>query len=130
MDRRLFVAIAAITLALIFYSIGVWAERRSNTLKPWHVLAFWAGLVFDTTGTLTMTAIANSGATVVNRLAATIHGITGGLAIALMIIHALWATIVLLKKDQKRKQTFHRFSIVVWSIWLVPYLAGMIMGMF
>ena len=23
---------------------------------------------------------------------------------------------------------FHRFSIVVWGIWLIPYILGMIMG--
>ncbi len=129
MDLKLILAIVAITLALIFYTIGVWAERRSKTLKPWHVAAFWTGLVFDAIGTLTMTVIANSGSTVTNEFAATIHGLSGVLAIALMIIHALWATIVLLKKDEKRKQTFHRFSVVVWAIWLVPYLAGMVMGM-
>ena len=25
--------------------------------------------------------------------------------------------------------TFHRFSIVVWGIWLIPFVIGMIMGM-
>ena len=129
MDTRLIFAIVTITSALIFYTIGVWAERRSKTLKPWHVLAFWLGLAFDTTGTLIMTAIANSGTEAVNQTVATIHGLSGGLAIALMVIHALWATIVLIQNDQKKKQTFHRFSIVVWAIWLVPYLAGMVMGM-
>lgn len=129
MDRRLILAVTAITLALIFYTIGVWAERRSNTLRPWHVITFWIGLLFDTTGTLTMSVIAQSSAAAPSRLISAIHGISGGLAIALMIIHALWATIVLLGKDQKKKATFHRFSIVVWSIWLIPYLAGMVMGM-
>lgn len=129
MDGKLILAVTAITLALVFYTIGVWAERRSGTLKPWHVITFWTGLLFDTTGTLTMSVIAKSAAGVPNRLISTIHGVSGGLAIALMIIHALWATIVLLEKDKKKKATFHRFSIVVWSIWLIPYLAGMVMGM-
>jgi len=30
-----------------------------------------------------------------------IHGITGVIAIVLMFIHALWALIVLVKKDEK-----------------------------
>lgn len=37
-----------ITLALIFYSIGVWAERIAGRLKPWHLLFFWMGLLCDT----------------------------------------------------------------------------------
>jgi len=129
MNIKLILAVVTISLALLFYTIGVWSERRSNTLKPWHVITFWIGLIFDTTGTLTMRVIAQSGTEAISPLISIIHGVSGGLAIALMIIHALWATIVLLGKDQKKKETFHRFSIVVWSIWLIPYLAGMLMGM-
>lgn len=31
--------------------------------------------------------------------------------------------------DEKAIVNFHRFSIVVWAIWLVPYFSGVIMGM-
>jgi hypothetical protein len=40
-----------ISLALVFYSIGVWSERLAGRLKAWHLIFFWGGLVFDTTGT-------------------------------------------------------------------------------
>lgn len=129
MDGRLILAIVTITLALAFYSIGVWSERLSNSLKKWHVITFWLGLVFDTTGTLTMTAIARSGNQALNPLTGTIHGVSGGLAIVLMIFHAIWATIVINGRDQVRKQNFHRLSLVVWIIWLIPYFAGMFLGM-
>lgn len=43
-----------ITLALIFYSLGVWAERIARYLKPWHVAAFWTGFGFDLSGTWVM----------------------------------------------------------------------------
>jgi uncharacterized repeat protein (TIGR03987 family) len=129
MDGRLILAIVTITLALAFYTIGVWSERRANTLKRWHLLCFWAGLAFDTTGTLTMGVIANSGMEQVAPLTALIHGATGGLAIALMILHAIWATVVLVRGSEKSKAGFHKFSIVVWSIWLVPYFVGMLFGM-
>jgi uncharacterized repeat protein (TIGR03987 family) len=46
-----------------------------------------------------------------------------------MILHAVWATIVLRGNDEKKKQGFHRFSIVVWAIWLIPYFVGMFLGM-
>ena len=48
-----------ITLALLFYSLGVWAERIDRYLKPWHVVAFWTGLIFDISGTLAMHALAD-----------------------------------------------------------------------
>lgn len=57
------------------------------------------------------------------------HGVTGALAILLMVIHAVWATIVLLKNNESTGRKFHRFSVAVWAIWLVPYVLGMIIGM-
>ncbi len=62
-------------------------------------------------------------------LTSDIHGVTGVLAILLMIIHAIWATIVLLRKNEQAILTFHRFSVVVWLIWLVPYFTGFFISM-
>lgn len=113
---------AVITLALVCYSIGVWSERIAGRLKPWHLIFFWLGLVFDTWGTGMMLEMAGG-------LAFNFHGVTGVIAIVLMLIHAVWATIVLVRKDEKVITTFHRFSVIVWAIWLIPYLSPMILGM-
>ena len=107
-----------ITLALIFYSIGVWSERLAGRLKPWHLAFFWLGLICDTWGTGLMIDMAGG-------LAFNLHGVTGVLAIVLMFIHAIWATIVLLRRDERWIRNFHKFSIAVWLIWLVPYLSPM-----
>jgi uncharacterized repeat protein (TIGR03987 family) len=45
------------------------------------------------------------------------------------MIHAIWATVVLVKKDEKAIKNFHKFSLVVWLIWLIPYLSPMIINM-
>ncbi|EDS77788.1 HsmA family protein [Clostridium massiliodielmoense] len=116
-------AIIFITLALIFYTIGVFSEKKQGTLKKWHVIIFWCGLVCDTLGTSFMGKIAGS------MFEMNVHGITGLLAIILMLFHAIWATIVLVRNSEESKKTFHKFSIIVWLIWLVPYLSGMIVGM-
>ncbi|WP_434290645.1 HsmA family protein [Clostridium botulinum] len=129
MDGKLVFAIVTITLALAFYTAGVWSERKCNTLKKWHVITFWIGLVFDTTGTLTMEKIVKTGNTAISSNKLALHGITGELAIVLMLLHALWATWVLYKKDENKKVIFHKFSITVWVIWLIPYIIGMIIGM-
>ena len=119
MDPRASIIMAA---TLIFYSIGVWGERIVGRLKWWHLLFFVLGLVCDTWGTGMMIEM-------VGGLTFDIHGITGVLAIALMIVHAIWALIVLVKKDEKSIVSFHRFSIVVWIIWLIPYFSPMFFGM-
>jgi uncharacterized repeat protein (TIGR03987 family) len=116
-------AIVTITLALVFYTIGVWSEKTQGELKKWHLVIFYIGLVFDTTGTTIMSKIATGG------FKLNFHGITGLLAILLMLFHALWATVVLIKSNEKAKANFHKLSIIVWIIWLVPFISGAIFGM-
>ena len=111
-----------ITLALIFYSIGVWSERIQGRLKVWHTVFFWMGLVCDTWGTGLMFDMAGG-------LTFDVHGLTGLLAIVLMFVHAIWATIVLVRKNERMIQNFHKFSVVVWLIWLIPYFSPMFFAM-
>lgn len=118
-------AILFITLALVFYTIAVWRERKTGVLTPKLVVLFWLGLVCDTTGTTLMSNIAKENGTT----GMSFHMITGLLAILLMLFHALWATYVVVKKDEEKIQSFHKFSFIVWIIWLIPYISGMIVGM-
>ena len=118
----LIIAISFIFAACIFYSVGVWSEKISKRLKRWHVLVFWIGLICDTIGTGAMGKLAGS------IIQFNIHGLTGLLAIILMLFHAIWATSVIFRKDEEMIIQFHKFSIVVWIIWLIPMLSGMILG--
>lgn len=116
-------AIVSITSALVFYTIGVWSERIQGELKKWHLIIFWIGFVFDTIGTTLMSKMVNG------NFEFNFHGITGILAIVLMLFHALWATIVISKNNQTAKVNFHKFSLLVWIIWLIPFISGAIFGM-
>jgi uncharacterized repeat protein (TIGR03987 family) len=58
-----------------------------------------------------------------------IHALTGVLAIALMLFHAIWATVSLIGGNEQRLRSFHRLSLVVWIIWLIPYGIGFIANM-
>ena len=105
--------------ALVFYSVGVWGERIQGRLKWWHLVFFVLGLICDTWGTGLMFEF-------VGGMTFDIHGISGLIAIVLMFIHALWALIVLLRNDEKALLNFHKFSIAVWFIWLIPYFSPML----
>lgn len=122
-------AIIVITFALIFYSVGVWSERIQKTLKWWHAGAFALGLICDATGTYLMSRIsdddASSGTSAFNQVMI----VTGAIAIILMAIHLVWAIIVLVRDSPEEKAKFHKFSLVVWSIWLIPYFTGAIGAM-
>lgn len=125
MDSTLTIASISMIFALIFYTFGVWREKLSGTIKVKHLTSFLIGLILDTTGTLLMGKIAEDGAG--SRLG--IHQITGGIAVALMLIHLLWALWVYLKGDEQAKKNFHKFSLVVWLIWLLSFVLGILVGM-
>lgn len=127
-------AIIFITLALIFYTVGVWAEHLRKDLTWTHVVFFGFGLVCDATGTEIMRRIAESGdanffsGSAAGFLSLTM-ALTGALALLLMAIHFVWAVIVMIRGTEEAKRTFHRFSLIVWIIWLVPYFTGMAASM-
>lgn len=111
-----------ITSALVFYTIGVWGERIVGRLRWWNFVFFVLGVICDTIGTAMMFEY-------VGGMTFDVHGISGVIAIALMIVHAVWALVVLLRKDEAMIRKFHRFSVFVWVVWLVPYLSPMFVAM-
>ena len=123
MSTELIVASILITLALIFYSLGVWSERIARYLKSWHVAAFWIGFAFDISGSWIMHKLSDGPLDLLE-----MHTLTGQIALWLMLAHAIWATQVTRKGSEEVRSGFHRYSIVVWTIWLVPYFGGMYIG--
>ena len=113
-----------ITLALVFYSVGIWSERIAGYLKAWHLIAFWLGFTFDVAGTLAMHQLAKGPFNILEP-----HTLTGQIALWLMLIHASWATWVVKKNVESLRIKFHRYSLIVWIIWLIPYFGGMAMAM-
>ncbi len=121
----LILAIVLITSALVFYTAGVWAERRSGSLTWGHVALFAAGLTFDATGTTVMSRIAAAG-TSSTGLLSQIMVVTGALALVLMAGHLAWALIVMWRDRPSERLVFHKLSLAVWGIWLLPYVTGML----
>lgn len=117
-------AIVLITSALVFYSLGVWAEHLQKILKPWHVGAFVLGLICDASGTYFMSRIAAGDPTTVQTPLMSIMAVTGAIALILMALHALWAIIVVVRKRDNELRQFHVLSLIVWIIWLIPYFTG------
>ena len=118
----LIIAISFIFAACIFYTLGVWSEKIQKRLMVWHTVVFWLGFVCDTIGTGAMGKLAGS------IIQLNFHGLTGLLAILLMLFHAIWATIAIVRKNENQLLNFHKFSFVVWIIWLIPMVTGMILG--
>lgn len=120
----LIAAIITISSALVFYTIGVWGERVQHQLRLWHVVTFLLGITADVVGTSLMEHIAH-----LTGHHNELHTITGFAAVVLMLIHAAWAVWTYFRGSLRAKEHFSRFSVVVWSIWLVPYCIGIYIGM-
>lgn len=120
-------AIVLITAALAFYTTGVWSERRVGRLRWRHAALFGAGLALDGSGTALMTLMADSSPRSASGAAGMLNDVmswTGAAALALMAVHLAWAVVVLGRNRESERLAFHRFSLAVWGLWLVPYVAG------
>ena len=124
MPQQLILPAIVMSLAFVFYTTGVWSERIQRDLRGWHVVLFWLGLVSDGYATSLMHQLVAAG-----ERPGFVHTVTGIAAFGLMAVHATWATWVLFRGSREARAGFHRYSIVVWAIWLVPYFGGMIAGM-
>lgn len=124
MPKELIIPATIMSLAFVFYTTGVWAERFARNLHPWHVVLFWVGIACDTTATEMMFRMLIENGMVRDW----VHTLTGAAALSLMLVHAIWATWTLLRGSEAAKRGFHRYSVAVWAAWLVPYLGGMIAG--
>jgi uncharacterized repeat protein (TIGR03987 family) len=121
MSPTLVVATTSILVAAVIYSIAVFAEFRARDLKRWHSSLFWTGLVFDTVGTTLMSKIAGG-------FELNVHGVLGVLAIVIMLVHATWATVVLLLGRERFLRNFHHFSLTAWALWMVSLVTGFVIA--
>ena len=119
-------AVVAINLAFLCYSIGVLGEYRKKRLTWGYLGFFWAGLFFDILGTSLMGLIASQKPDAGNSV---FHQWTGGAALVIMLLHTLWATSILWRKDEAWKRRFHYYSLIAWLVWLIPFFSGAVMGM-
>ena len=87
MPAAVIASFSLITLALVFYSLGVWSERLARDLKRWHVTTFWIGFPSTSAGTLAMHRLAKGPFDLREP-----HTLTGQVALWLMLAHAAWAT--------------------------------------
>lgn len=115
-------AVVLITAALVLYSVGVWSERLAGVLRGRHVAFFAAGFACDAAGTVTMGRITGFRSGHPGLIA--VMEWSGLVALVLMGIHLAWASLVLLRGSERARHTFHRFSLLVWCLWLVPYVTG------
>ena len=121
MPPLLLAAVILFTIALILYTTSVWSERLQEELKTWHMVVFGLGVITDAIATwLTIEFV--------GAIVFTPHAIFGFVSLFLMALHFTWALVVYISDARSGRKQFHRFSLFVWSIWLVSYITGFFTG--
>jgi len=122
MSPLLITSVIAYTIAMVFYTVSVWSERKARRLKAWHVRLFLFGVIADIIAT-------GFAIKAVGGLVFTPHAIVGFISLGLMIIHYIWAALTLRGGREKSLINFHKLSLFVWSVWMISYLSGFALGM-
>ncbi len=110
------------TIAMVFYTWGVWAEHRAGVLEPQHLRIFWLGIILDILATI---AVYKG----VGGLVLTPHAIIGFVSLLLMLLHGLSGLWVLHSGDRAAARRFNKSSLIVWSVWMLSYLSGFVSGL-
>jgi len=119
--KPLLTAVILFTVALFFYTTGVWSERFHRGLKSWHVVVFALGVFTDAWATWVTYQF-------IGAIVYTPHALFGFIALFLMTLHFLWAISVVIVQNEGMKIRFHHFSVFAWGVWMVSYLTGFILG--
>ena len=122
MPPLLLTSVILFTIAMVFYTWGVWAEKRARRLKLWHVKMFACGVCVDTLATI-LTIV------VIGGIVWTPHSIMGFISLGLMAVHFAWAVKVIRQGDEVALTNFHKLSLIVWLIWMLSYLSGFMLGL-
>ena len=122
MPPMLLYAVILFTVALVLYTISVWSERLQCQLKTWHLVVFGLGVFADAMATwLTIEFV--------GAIVFTPHAIFGFTSLFLMALHFIWAVAVYAGNRKAGMRQFHRFSLLVWSVWMLSYITGFVSGL-
>jgi len=121
MNKYLYLGVLFATVALIFYSLSFWINRKKIKVNKVNCILQTTGLEFDIVGTVLM--IIGS-----KNIPITVHGFIGYSALLAMIIE----TILIVKtmiKDYEKQKSIRIYSWVSYIWWITAYIAGGIIAM-
>ncbi len=119
MNPVLITGVAIVNLALIAYSVAIITEQRKKLVNSFVLSFLTAGVILDITATICMIiGSANS--------FATIHGLIGYSALAVMLIDAvlLWKLWLTGKGPAPVSKKLHLYSRYAYAWWVIAYITG------
>ncbi len=121
MNLYLNLGVAFATVALVFYSIFYWRNRKLDLVTRGGCLLQSTGLDFDIAGTVLM--IVGS-----KNIPLTVHGIIGYSALLAMLVKTalVWKQGL---RNEKRSAGARTFGTLAYAWWILAYLAGGMIAM-
>ena len=120
MPKETIYAMLVMLLTLAVYTLTVYFLQRRKSL---YAVLLWLGFVSNSLG-FGLIAGFDSGA---GGAVATLCRVCSIAAIVIIMVHAIWATAVLVLKEEKSARILLRDGPLLWKIWLVPFLLGMLL---
>ena len=122
MNEVLIRAVIVVTVALVFYAIGVITEQRNGIVTKIVRIFLTAGVVLDISSTALM--IAGSG-----NIPITVHGMIGYSALIVMLADTILIWRHWIKHSiTKVPRRLHIYTRVAFSWWVIAYIAGSIIS--
>jgi len=110
---------AVVTMALLFYSIGFFKERRKKLVSSGVLTFYTIGVTLDITATILMIMGSSKGLV-------TIHGLIGYSSLLGMLIDTslLWSHY--LKKGMREmvSKPVHLYSRIAYIWWVIAFITG------
>lgn len=124
MELMLILAIVLVTIALILYTWSIF-KMRKHLLKK-HVIGLSIGWCCDFAATLLFFLIGRQTKTKATPIFI-FHSWLGYLALVLMLILVILVIRQWRKSAHQLSAAIRNYALVSWVIWLIDYLAGMMM---
>jgi uncharacterized repeat protein (TIGR03987 family) len=119
MKTILMIGSVVVTLALIFYSIGILTEQRKRRITKFVLTFITLGLVADISATTCM-VIGSSNSPF------TFHGFIGYTGLLMMIIETILAFRFYTREGSavQVSKGLHRYSRIAYIVWVLVYITG------
>ena len=110
---------AVVTIALLFYSIGFFKERRGRIVARDVLTFFTIGVLFDISATVLMIIGSSRGML-------TIHGAIGYSSLTGMLIETtlLWRQYLKTGTGSLIGKKLHVYSAIAYTWWVMAYITG------
>lgn len=124
MPANIIIGLAALLVALILYTIGMWAAFRAKAFSTRTLVMLWVGALFDVLATVMMGL--QVGGLDLRPGMPTVHTALALLAMAGMIVGAAVGTWASSAKRADVAAAGSRVLIAPWALWVAVFVWGMV----